>query len=216
MLFLFITFYILFGCSNKNTVLRGTYVLKSSHYNDPELEYPLLKPNKTYNCFFKRNQELIYSVNYGINKDSFRTVKINKSSTQKILFTGCSFVFGEGLEDEQTIPFIFSELIGEQYQVLNIGYAGTGPHHVLKWLKSKKIKDLVGNTLKYVIYIFIDDHIFRAYEQQKIYTVFEEIDGKIIERRKNIDENWLGKFSNQSVKYDRFLYKNKAKKFTVA
>lgn len=214
-LIIFVVFYGYFGYFNKGTVLRGTYVLRSSHYDDKQLEYPLLKPNKTYNCFFTKNKKLIYNVNYGINEHSFRNVKINDHSTQKILFTGCSFVFGEGLEDYQTIPYVFSELIGDRYQVFNIGYAGTGTHHVLKWLKSKKIKGLVGDDLKYIIYIFIGDHIFRAYEQQKIFTVFEEVDGKIIERRKNSDEDWLGMYSNQKIKYDRLLYKNKAKEFTI-
>lgn len=131
------------------------------------------------------------------------------------IFAGCSCMFGEGLEDDQTIPYCFSEMNSYKNKIINMGYPATGTHHVLKWLESEKMKKLSWVKPKYIIYLFMDDHIFRAYEQQKIFTVFYEENGKIFERKKTKEEPWSGDYLNSNIKSSRIIYKDKAKDFTI-
>jgi hypothetical protein len=68
--------------------------------------------------FTQKEDMLIYRVRYTTDKYGRRTIPY-RPQTHKIKshfsFFGCSFIFGEGLEDNQTLPYFF--------QTMNPGYA---------------------------------------------------------------------------------------------
>src|SRR5690242_12950529 len=69
-----------------------------------------------------KNGESIYTVKYTIVDDGFRITPNNSSTGNTINFLGCSFTFGEGLNDDQTLPYYVSEF--GRYHVRNYGFVG--------------------------------------------------------------------------------------------
>ena len=83
------------------------------------------------------NGEIIYSANYTIGDDGFRVTPNNrKSNAKKINFFGCSFTFGEGLNDDQTLPFFVAQQ--SQFAVKNYGFHGYGTQQAYAILTSRR------------------------------------------------------------------------------
>ena len=74
--------------------------------------------------------DLVYDVLYTIEQDGFRyTPQPQKSFGKKAFFLGDSATFGEGLNDDQTLPFHWARL-NPEYQVKNFGMSAWGLHQV--------------------------------------------------------------------------------------
>jgi hypothetical protein len=72
--------------------------------------------------------DLVYDVLYTIGRDGFRyTPQPQKSYGKKAFFLGDSATFGEGLNDDQTLPFHWARL-NPEYQVKNFGMSAWGLH----------------------------------------------------------------------------------------
>jgi hypothetical protein len=80
---------------------------------------------------------LIYDVVYTIGPDGFRvTPGTDSDDPMRINVLGGSFVFGQGLEDDQTLPF---HLAGQlDHATKNFGFMGWGPHQALVILLSER------------------------------------------------------------------------------
>lgn len=133
------------------------------HERDKLLGYKL-KPQLKVRGTNKRNGEILYNVTYSTDEYGRRITPAqdSKAATRFILFFGCSLTFGEGVEDNETLPFRVSE-IASKYKVYNYGVGGYGPQHMLVKLQSpqlpSEIKERDGGIL---VYTFIDHHIPRA------------------------------------------------------
>ena len=77
-----------------------------------------------------------YDVRYTVDEHSRRKVAQHPEARKAVLFFGCSFTFGEGLTDEDTLPYRVNEKIGGEFQAFNFGYSGYGPHQFLALLES--------------------------------------------------------------------------------
>lgn len=80
--------------------------------------------------------KILYRANYTIGEDGFRVTPGNNRNGPKINFLGCSLTFGEGLNDDQTLPFYVSRL--GKSEVKNFGFHGYGPHQALAILTSSR------------------------------------------------------------------------------
>lgn len=84
--------------------------------------------------------ELIYDVRYSIGEDGFRVTPGGEDRphhTTRINFFGGSFTFGEGLNDDETLPYyVATEL--PTIAVKNYGFHGYGPHQALAILQSDR------------------------------------------------------------------------------
>ena len=78
-----------------------------------------------------------------------------------ILFFGCSFTYGVGVSDDETMPYYVSRML-PNYQIYNYGYGGNGPHHALALLEMPKISDDIKEPEGIAVYTFLHDHIYRA------------------------------------------------------
>ena len=76
----------------------------------------------------------IYNVKYTIGTDGSRITPQYIESSHRINFLGCSVTFGEGLNDDETLPYFVAK--NGFYSVKNYGFSGYGPHQVLALLKS--------------------------------------------------------------------------------
>lgn len=114
--------------------------LESNNTRNYETKYRLLKPFST-----------------SIYRNSFIKENTNKS----IVWFGCSFAEGAGLEDKQTPCYKISELTGKS--CINKAKGATGTQFMLYQLENE---NTINENVDYVIYTFIWNHIQRLYNYQ--------------------------------------------------
>ena len=112
----------------------------------------------------KNNDTTVYSVNYSFEKGKRLVPNNNDTSTNQLFFLGCSHVFGDGLNDNQTLPYFVNEYSNKKYKLSNYGFSGYGTHQALKIVENQILipKNLNSATKTSVIYSFIPSHFERA------------------------------------------------------
>jgi len=107
--------------------------------------------------------ELLYNVQYTIDKNGLRTGFNHRQEPKKtaVLFFGGSFTFGEGVNDNETMPYRFEEK--GIFKAFNFGFHGYGPHQMLAILENEMEKSIVSDTPpKYAVYQAIAGHVDRC------------------------------------------------------
>ena len=108
----------------------------------------------------------LYDAVYTINEVSLRATPDSPSNVEEAaVFFGGSFMFGEGLDDTETIANQVSLRYGGKQGTLachNFGYHGYGPHQMLAALREGLVKDRVPQSVRHVIYEFIPCHVHRT------------------------------------------------------
>lgn len=90
------------------------------------------------------------------------------------LFFGCSFTFGTGVTDEQTIPAQFAA-DAPRFHAYNYGNQGFGPNNCLAQLETIHLKTEVEESQGVGLFIFIPDHVRRVIGAKKV--VCQWVDG---------------------------------------
>jgi hypothetical protein len=104
---------------------------------------------------------VVYDVQYSIDKNGFRVAPDSlKQSGPTVMFFGDSFTFGEGVNDEDTLPNAFSILSG--MRVLNFGIGGYGPHQMLRLLELDVPRKVTADFPYLMVYTALEYHIGRA------------------------------------------------------
>jgi len=94
----------------------------------------------------------IYSADYTIDSNLLReTHSVETGPT--IVFFGDSFTFGEGLNDADTLPQQFADLLGRKQRVLNLGYPGYGPQQFLAELQTGRFDGVIGEQPRLFIFM---------------------------------------------------------------
>jgi hypothetical protein len=89
----------------------------------------------------------------------------NPNSPQDcVLFFGCSFTFGTGVGNEETMPYQVGVAAGDRYRVRNFGVGGYGPHHILATVEGTRWLEALRCEPKVAIYQAIPSHANRAVE----------------------------------------------------
>lgn len=113
----------------------------------------------------KRTGEIIYDVTYSTNENGWRKIPSSNANSKKcFLFFGDSFTYGEGLNDDETLPFFFGKEM-KDYQIFNFGYHGYGPHQALALILSGEVERVLSDKKCESInalYESLIDHIRRA------------------------------------------------------
>ena len=130
----------------------------------PNLELNDISMDQNSRSFDEKYRERnIYNATYHIDKSGNRLNPFQPVNSPYIaIFMGCSFTFGWGLNDEQTLPALFSKLSG--WKAINTGMGGYGSHQVLKLLEDDQLykKRTEGGKNDLIIYRMIFDHAIRA------------------------------------------------------
>lgn len=126
----------------------GTVPVKPTHAHSSEVEHG----------------KLVYDVTYNIGEDGLRTAPPSSvdASTPAVLFFGCSFTFGEGVQDDETMPYQVGIQSGGHYQIYNFGFHGYGPHQMLASIESGRVRQVVRTTPRYALYQVLPDHVARV------------------------------------------------------
>lgn len=113
--------------------------------------------------------DTIYNCRYSIMHDTgFNTQPINHrvgylpqqaAGDSELVFLGCSFTFGSGINDSATLPFQAGKI--GNIASLNLGGSGWGTHHVYQ-LFTHKYSHIPDTTKRVFVYSFIPDHVVRA------------------------------------------------------
>lgn len=95
----------------------------------------------------------------------FRYTAGNSDSKQTYIFFGCSFAFGSGLNNEDTLPYYFSKLMGFKNNVINAGVPGKGTNAILNILNNASFQPFIKHDSKIIhcFYLLIGDHIWRNF-----------------------------------------------------
>lgn len=102
--------------------------------------------------------DVTYDVVYTIGDDGLR-VTPGSSTGEPVLFLGCSFTFGEGVHDDQTLPARVAAALGEGASVVNHGVGGYGPQQMLRAFETGRVPIPSGAR---VFYQAIGDHVRRV------------------------------------------------------
>ena len=109
---------------------------------------------------------LIYKVRYTIDKHGLRVappfVAAPDEQARCLLFFGDSFTFGEGVRDQETMPYRVGQKSHGRYQVYNFGFLGYGPHQMLAQLQEGLVDTAIHCKPAYTIYQALPDHVSRA------------------------------------------------------
>ena len=138
----------------------GTNTLEENYTTDKYFNFKVLKPNTKVSAIKKIDDNLVYDAVYTSDKNSFRQTKGNiKGNTY--IFMGCSYMFGVGVNDDETIPYCFSKISDFKYNVINAAFPSTATYISYALLESNKLIECVDTKIEYIIYEFFSDHIYR-------------------------------------------------------
>ncbi len=139
---------------------------KHFYESDSTLGYKMKRAGKFDALKMNTKGDTLFHTYYSIIDDTgkiarsfpHRVAYHNVNDSNELVFLGCSFTFGEGLTDQQSLAY----LTGEQNEMnaINLGCTGYGIHQVYQLYLNKYLN--AENHHRTFIYSFLYDHILRA------------------------------------------------------
>lgn len=103
----------------------------------------------------------ISDVTYGIDARGLREISPSiQGRPHKVAFFGCSFMFGHGVNDNETLPYYFVLNSHGTFAGFNFAGEGWGPHQMLRELEIGFVRRVAG-VPDLAIYEVIPDHLRR-------------------------------------------------------
>lgn len=177
--------------SYKKDLMRETvYFSRKLYIDDALLGYKMV-PNIQTLHRKTVNEKVEFAVTYSTDQHGRRITPIDNDQNRNefFLFTGCSFIFGHGVKADETLPFYVGQLT-RTYKPYNYGVSGYGPQSLLAKLQEGGIVGEITEKQGILVYLFLDDHLFRAMGSMQIvnawgaympyYTL--STDGKLVRR----------------------------------
>jgi hypothetical protein len=108
------------------------------------------------------NGRVIADVTYKIDANRLREIPAAiQGRPHRIAFFGCSFMFGHGVEDNQTLPYYFVHDARGAFEGFNFAGEGWGPHQMLREIEIGFVRRIAGIP-DLAIYEAIPDHLRRV------------------------------------------------------
>jgi hypothetical protein len=105
---------------------------------------------------------LIADVTYRFDGNGLRQIPAAvQGRPYKVVFFGCSFMFGHGVQDDQTLPYYFVQEAKGSFEGFNFAGDGWGPHQMLRQIETGFVRRVAG-TPDLAIYEAIPDHLRRV------------------------------------------------------
>jgi hypothetical protein len=110
------------------------------------------------------DDELIYDVAYTIGADRLRISPPESPDPDApcVLFFGGSFTFGEGVDDDEAMPWLVAATSGGRYRARNFGFAGYGPHQMLAAIEAGIVERTARCQPTHAIYQAVYHHVLRS------------------------------------------------------
>lgn len=111
----------------------------------------------------KLGYKLLHKFNYSKFEKEMRPPTYTKSKKRPLIFFGCSYTYGWGLNQNQLLPTKVAKLSNRT--TYNRGVAASGTQHIYYQLSNKDFYKEIPDA-EYIIYTFIYDHINRLHKYQ--------------------------------------------------
>jgi len=79
-----------------------------------------------------------------------------------VLFFGCSFTWGTGVDDADTLPWLTSEATGGRDRIHSFAFGGWGPHQMLGALEAGEVERTLPCEPTHALYVSVHDHVRRV------------------------------------------------------
>ncbi|GAB4432199.1 MAG: hypothetical protein Kow0031_13560 [Anaerolineae bacterium] len=136
----------------------------SGMYARPDEQFGfVLLPGAVVTATETMGDRLIYQVQYSITDQGRRPVPVTQPVDRQrfALFFGGSFIFGDGLADDEQLPYYLGQL-APGYTPYNFGVSGYGPTQALAQLQFQDLPAEVTQSEGIAIYTYICAHISRV------------------------------------------------------
>lgn len=130
---------------------------------------------------------------------SYGNNKLQNSKKKSVVLFGCSFTYGQHLEDKYAFHSVLSKYT--KRNVYNLGICGGSPRESLYLLRDKQIinQTVQNQNVEYVIYTYIQD------QKRRLYT---DITGNVPHFKKTEKGNALKFYNRHSYLYRTYTYRN--------
>jgi hypothetical protein len=188
-----------------------------SHYAGDDLLGYRLAPESRMQSKKEVDGKTIYDVVYTADSAGRRVTASSgpESSEEVVLFFGDSNTFGEGVNDDETMPYDVGLLVPGA-AIYNYGFRGYGPQQMLAMLEDGRLDSLMKGRSVTAVYLFIDAHVQRAIGSMVVVTawgadmpryVLDSDDRPVLEgsfRSSRPITNWLYALASKSYLLSRF------------
>ena len=139
-------------------VYEGDYLHPGAFYRPDADLGTALRPDTTVQCRLWIDQREVWDAQYSTDAFGRRTTTLPQGTQPEkcAVFFGCSFLFGEGSNDDQTIPSQFSA-VAPEYRSYNYGVPGYGTQQMLAILESDGLRKQVTERSGLGIYLYLED-----------------------------------------------------------
>lgn len=129
---------------------------------DPDLGY-LATPSAEIRHITRTDTEIVYDAIYTFDEHSRRVTLIKKTSSYNkfIALFGCSFTYGNGLNDNQTINYNIAAQNKEFYPY-NYAIGGTGINSTLALVQRTDFSSQIPEKKGFFVEVYISAHVDRA------------------------------------------------------
>jgi hypothetical protein len=106
--------------------------------------------------------ELIYRHTYHFDGSAARVTPAGPAGGDTYLFLGDSFVFGQGLVDDQSLAAQFARVNDYEVRTVNLGVPGYGPNHLVRAFEAGLLDRYADQSVKAVVSWIIPAHLARV------------------------------------------------------
>jgi hypothetical protein len=108
------------------------------------------------------DDKLVYRQTYTFDAAAARVTPPAPADADTYLFMGDSFVFGQGLADDETLASQFAVLNGQRVRGVNLGVPGYGPNHLVRAFEAGLVGRYKDRKVKAVVTWIIPAHLARV------------------------------------------------------
>lgn len=122
------------------------------------------RPNSQVTLAKRKRGEVVFEATYTVDDYSRRVTpspQVTVEPKEALLFFGGSYTFGEGVNDDETMPARVAAETSD-CQVYNYGLPGAGPQHMLEQLRAEGVERQVKQKRALAVFSFLHVHISRA------------------------------------------------------
>ncbi|MDL2291122.1 hypothetical protein LJC09_03370 [Desulfovibrio sp. OttesenSCG-928-F20] len=162
--------------------------------DDPKLGYGPRPMAGRMHAVKECNGKTAYNVVYSTLPSGWRVTPQHPGARTAVVLFGCSFTWGEGLNDDETFAWKLGELLGPDVQVFNFGIPGYGSHHMLAWIEHGLLVDIAARyDTVHTVYSTIRGHELRSmgYSQWDAFGPWYGFEkGRIVRKGVFADDVW--------------------------
>ncbi|SEO93459.1 hypothetical protein SAMN02990966_03328 [Rhodospirillales bacterium URHD0017] len=140
-------------------------------------------PNTTAVADATFNGQPVYHQTYHIDSEGSRVTPKAAPGADLYLFLGDSFMFGQGIKDDETLPSLFAQLGDGKVRTLNLSAPGNAPNHLVRAFEAGLLDRYVGQPVKAVVVWIIPAQLARTTGDGSWLASsprYELVDGKLV------------------------------------